>query len=257
MLKWKNTRESVRRKPDSGKTKKRMFVMNSDELQFRTATLGGFNKQDVLNYIEMILQEHSVKLEAAEKAREELVQERDTLKEEAALTGRTQEGLKRQVEALRERLEKMAQELDQTKQELEQEREGRENSELRVLELEERLSKAEPAAAAYESVKDRTAGIELEAHHRAKKVEEAAKEQVKATKEELERWIQTSRLEYDCLRGEVETAVSQAAKELDQVGERLQKLTSVFVGQDAALEKLLKEFQSSLGAKNAAGPGKK
>ena len=38
--------------------------MSATELQFRTSTFGGFQKQDVLNYIETANQEHREKLEA-------------------------------------------------------------------------------------------------------------------------------------------------------------------------------------------------
>ena len=41
--------------------------MSDAQLQFRTATFGGFQKQDVLNYIETANQEHKEKLESAQR----------------------------------------------------------------------------------------------------------------------------------------------------------------------------------------------
>ena len=41
--------------------------MSDTELQFRTSTFGGFQKQDVLNYIETSNQEHREKLEAVRR----------------------------------------------------------------------------------------------------------------------------------------------------------------------------------------------
>ena len=41
--------------------------MEAADIQFRTAALGGFSKQDVLDYIEKANQDHAAKVEGLQK----------------------------------------------------------------------------------------------------------------------------------------------------------------------------------------------
>jgi len=45
--------------------------MSAEEIQFRTATLGGFQKQDVLDYIERSSKDHGDKLAGLQRELEE------------------------------------------------------------------------------------------------------------------------------------------------------------------------------------------
>ena len=75
--------------------------MSDTELQFRTSTFGGFQKQDVLNYIETSNQEHREKLEAVR---------RELAEAEAAKAAQVEETaaiLKRIIQAIRVPLEKI------------------------------------------------------------------------------------------------------------------------------------------------------
>lgn len=218
-----------------------------EELQFRTAALGGFQKQDVMNYIELVGKEHAAKLETLEKERDEA---RERLAEQEARADEAEkdrESMTRQLMDLTNRLSAGDKALDEAKAEASREKAAREELEQKLSEFQARLEKAEHAAAAYESIKDRTAGIELEAHHRAMEVEAAAKEQVKATKLELEQWIYKVRAGYDRLRTDVDATVSHAAGELDRVRKSLEGLTGEFSERDSDLEQLLKTYQESLG----------
>ena len=58
--------------------------MNAAENQFRTAAFGGFQKQDVLTYIETTAREHAEKVEALEKELTQLRQGREELEKRAA-----------------------------------------------------------------------------------------------------------------------------------------------------------------------------
>ena len=51
--------------------------MSATELQFRTATFGGFQKQDVLSYIESSNQTHVEKLAQLQRERDELAGEKE------------------------------------------------------------------------------------------------------------------------------------------------------------------------------------
>ena len=155
--------------------------MSDTELQFRTSTFGGFQKQDVLNYIETSNQEHREKLEAVR---------RELAEAEAA--------------------------------------------------------KAGPAAAAYEKVKDRTAGIELEAHCRAQAVQAEAEERIRKTRAEVEQWLNRVQGNYGRLRADMDAAVSRACGELDQVRQTLEQISGELARQDEGLDKLTKSCCAEL-----------
>lgn len=220
--------------------------MNPVELQFRTATLGGFHKQDALDYIELMTREQAGRLETAERERDEAIRERMALEEQTTADQEAKAGLEQQLADRDKCLSEAEAALMKAQAALAQEQTRREGLEMQVLELEERLAKVEPAAEAYESVKDRTAGIELEAHHRAKLVELAAQEKIQGMKNELQQWIQTSKAEYSHLRAEIDATITRTAGELELIQGNLQGLSGVFVDQDLALEILVEQFQQTL-----------
>ena len=76
-------------------------------------------------------------------------------------------------------------------------------------------------------MKDRTAGIELEAHCRAQAVQAEAEERIRKTRAEVEQWLNRVQGNYGRLRADMDAAVSRACGELDQArqDEGLDKLT--------------------------------
>ena len=76
--------------------------MNETEVQFRTATVGGFQKQDVMIYIETASREHREKLEELQRQLDEAGAARASLEEELA-AARAQSGEQEQeLQRLRE-----------------------------------------------------------------------------------------------------------------------------------------------------------
>ena len=155
--------------------------MSDTELQFRTSTFGGFQKQDVLNYIETSNQEHREKLEAVRRELAEAEAAKAAQAEETAAAQAQTEAKEKELQALRGELAAAHKEAEERKleislleEELEKAKQRLADTEARLKESEEKLAKAGPAAEAYEKVKDRTAGIELEAHCRAQAVQAEA-----------------------------------------------------------------------------------
>ena len=66
--------------------------METAEIQFRTAALGGFVKQDVLDYIERANREHGAKLEQLQRELDQCREERDKYRD------RTESAERRSVE---------------------------------------------------------------------------------------------------------------------------------------------------------------
>ena len=205
---------------------------------FRSAALGGFNRQDVLDYLEKTSaenaqrqQELQQKLEAAEEERRQLSAKTTEQEEQLAI-------LRRDRDQLKEQLEQVQQALNSS-----QAREEAQEEALAALRQERdtfksRAEALEPDAAAYEAIKERTAGVELEAHCRAQNVLNQADAQAKELRRNMEQWIGRVELEYDALRSEVESTVSHAADKLEKAGKCLEQITALLADQDVALEAL-------------------
>ena len=213
--------------------------MSATELQFRTAALGGFQKQDVLSYIESSNQIHLEKLESVQRERDQLAQEMEEARRQAAdaqsRTGRLEHEnaeLKDELAKARQELEAMRQEYDQQKQALEA--------------MKVRLERAEPAAQAYEQVKDRTAGIELEAHCRAQEVQRLSEEKVRKTRTEVEQWLHKVKAGYDLLRADMDAAINRTGQELDKAYDILTQLSGNFAAQEEHLDKLTRNCVDEL-----------
>lgn len=223
--------------------------MSDAQLQFRTATFGGFQKQDVLNYIETANQEHKEKLESAQRERDEAVQALSGLKEEAAAAREeVQAGLQEQTR-LSEEVAKLREELEQVRAELVHKDEALDEAHRELEQVREKLARAEPAAQAYEKVKDRTAGMELEAHCRAQAVQAEAEERVKKVRIEVEQWLGKVQAGYERLRTDMDASVAHACGELDRVRTTLGHISEELGSQDGRLEQLAQACSEALGGR--------
>lgn len=212
--------------------------MSATELQFRTAAFGGFQKQDVLSYIESANQTHQEKLDQLQRERDELAREKEELAVQAGQARNQAEALAREKAELAIRLEAAHKEADGLREQLDQARTEAEETAARLTDVQARLAQAEPDAAAYQHIKDRAAGIELEAHCRAQEVRQQAEEKVRRAHTEVEQWLHKVQAGYDLLRSDMDGAVSRAGQELDKLRQLLDQLSSGFAGQDEHLRRL-------------------
>ena len=219
---------------------------------FRSAMFGGFNRQDVLTYLETTAQE-------AAKQQEELRQQLDAAREtadrqNAELTER-QERLNRlgqESEDLRAQLEQANIALSSCRTECSQKTEELETARREISELKARVAALEPDAAAYAAVKERTAGVELEAHRRAQAIQEEAEGQARQLRRQMEQWIQRVEREYDALRSQVESTVSHAADQLTKVEKSLEQVTALMEEREVTLESLAQAYADTDPAKVTA-----
>ena len=109
----------------------------------------------------------------------------------------------------------------------------------------EQVARLEPDAAAYAAVKDRSAGVELEAHRRAQGVLDQANSQARHLRQQMEQWMTRVGREYDALRTEVEATISHAADQLDKAGKCLEQVSALLSDQDVALEELSRAYDST------------
>lgn len=211
--------------------------MNENGFQFRTATFGGFQKQDVMNYLERSAKEHAEKLAALQK---ELAQEkldRDGETQRAA-------SLAERVSALEEENRRLASQLADKADQLRRTEEEREDLQALNDQLQDQLDKVLPAATAYEAVKDRTASIELEAHGRAQAIEREGRERAQKHQDQVKEWFARTRQAYERLRSDLAAASAQLAQELDRAGRSVQDLTSGLSDRDAALDAIQAQIEA-------------
>lgn len=213
--------------------------MSEKNFQLKGVLFGGFRRQDVLNCMEELNQEHERELE---QLREQLAKEeqarRDlerTVSEQGAQSTENQrlaqslEQSEAALRAARTELDRKSAQLCQLEQDCKQ--------------LREQVQKLRPDAEAYAQVKDRTAGIELDAHRRAQEIVRQAENRAAKLRGELEQWMTRLEQGYDLLRTDMDATVSHAANELERVQRSLEGVTSEFTAYDQRLDELVRTYR--------------
>lgn len=214
--------------------------MNEKGFQFRTAAFGGFRKEDVLAYLEQSAKAHAERVNTLQR---ELEQLRTTSAEDQ----KQNSGLSDEVTRLQEKLNQLTADLTVAttrKNELE----------LLTSQLQSEVETMRPAAEAYESIKERTAGIELEAHGRAQAIEEEGRQKVKALQDQVLRWFEKVCAAYERMRGDVDATMNHAIREMARTHQNFQDISGDFVTHDKALEELRKIMEDADVAKRPPEP---
>lgn len=199
--------------------------MPMDSYSFKSVPFGGFDKQDVVHYIE----------QASEKAaavQRELQEENHSLRTKNA-------SLEDQIEELQRQLEKLTDERDRLQSDLRAESAHRKKLEpLRPLEsetarLRDEVEKLRPDALAYAQFRERLGAIECEARKRAGDLEAASLAQLRQTvslfRTQYQSLMQTFESTASHVTGElrkVEVNLTQLPRAMDQAGAELDKLTA-------------------------------
>ena len=173
---------------------------------FKSVAFGGFDKQDVIHYIEQAARESAANLE-------KLQQERDSLQTEA-------ESLRSQVRELQTRLEVECSLREQAQSQLEEEQAARQELEAgrdEAQRLRAELEKLRPEAEAYAQFRDRVGDIECDAHKRAAELEAD-------TLAKLRRTVELFRSQYVTLMSTFESTASHVTAELRKVEVNLTQL---------------------------------
>ncbi len=209
--------------------------MDEHGFQFRTAAIGGFQKQDVMAYLERSAKEHAQRLAQLQKQLEEARTAR-TAGDEQRLA-ETQ-----RVSELEEENRKLTDDLAERETVLAKALAELEELRAKAAELETQVAKLTPAATAYEAVKERAANIELDAHSRAQAIERESREKVKKSEEQVRQWLARTKTAYEKLRGEMTDSLAQAVRGLEQTTQTLE-------GLDKELEAIESEIADADGVK--------
>ena len=223
--------------------------MSESQIQFRTAALGGFQKQDVLNFVEQSAREHAEEVAALRRELEEAGAAAKEAKDRAAALAGQVETLERDNARLQEALRQKEEERSAAAGERDRLAGERDSLAAEEEALRRRIAQLAPLAEAYEGVKDRTAGMELEAHGRAQTIEREAKERAKKTQDQLKDWMDKMEESYGRLRAELEETLAGAQGELQKAQEGLKGITGSLALHDEALKALRRQTETMDGPK--------
>lgn len=177
----------------------------SETLKLRTTAFGGFQRQDVVDYIEQSAREHAAQLNAL---RAELKQAQE------ALT--TLEGEKARADALSRRCDALSVRVDALSP-LEKEVES----------LRTQVEQYRPQAEAYRELKDRLAGIELDAQTRAAQLLHQAEEEAESKRREAQALLDRVMTEYSQLGTSADSAITDVICKLTDLRASLSNLTAL------------------------------
>ncbi len=196
-----------------------------ENYSFKSVAFGGFDKQDVVRYLE----------QASEKA---AAVQRELEAENAELRKQV-EDRREELDQLRAQVEELTAQRDELQEKLESEAAARANLEpLRALEQDVARLKAErdalkPDAEAYARFRERLGAIECEARNRADDLEEEAAAQTRRTLEEFRSRYSKLMSDFEAASGHVngelrkiEVTLSQLPRALDQTGAQLSELAA-------------------------------
>ena len=196
-----------------------------ESYSFKSVAFGGFDKQDVVRYLEQ-------SSEKAAAAQRELEAENEMLHRQAA-------DQMEELDRLRVQVEELTEQRDRLREKLETEAAVRADLEpLRALEQEAARLTAErdalkPDAEAYARFRERLGAIECEARKRADDLEEEAAAQTRRTVGEFRSQYQRLMSAFEStashVNGElrkIEVTLSQLPRALDQTGAELNELSS-------------------------------
>ena len=196
-----------------------------ENYSFKSVAFGGFDKQDVVRYLE----------QASEKA---AAVQRELEAENAELR-RQAEDRQEELDRLRAQVEELTAQRDGLREKLESETAARADLEpLRALEQDVARLTAErdalkPDAESYARFRERLGAIECEARNRADDLEEEAAAQTRRTLEEFRSRYSRLMSDFEAAAGHVngelrkiEVTLSQLPRALDQTGAELNELAA-------------------------------
>lgn len=187
---------------------------------FKTATFGGFDKQDVANYIERTAQESAEQISRLEQVRDGLQEENEALRRELA-----------EVRAQAEEASKRAEDLHTVLEQVQARADSLEKQQERMDILTARVAELEPEAESYRQFRDHIGDIECDARGRAAEMQRTANAKLRKSTAEFRERYQTLSAAFDTASSyitdelrKMEVSLSQLPRALDQMGAELQSL---------------------------------
>ena len=206
-----------------------------DNYPIKSVAFGGFDKQDVIRYIEQTAEQAAAAQKALQEENDSLRAEANALREEAAsLRAKLEETSARQTQLQSELAQETAARLDLEKlKPLEEE----------VNRLKQKADALRPDAEAYAQFREHIGAIECEARKRAADLEAA-------TAKQLQQTVDLFRAQYQVLMSTFETTASHVNSELRKVEVNLTQLPRAMDQSGAELNELAARLERSVKGEN-------
>ena len=201
---------------------------------FKSVTFGGFDKQDVIRYIEQSARE-------AAEIQERLQQENDGLRAQVQTLEERAAELERRAEEAESRCRGLEQQISQertARQALEQEKQVLEAEKAKLQTLADEAQRLRPEAESYAQFRDRVGDIECEAHKRAAALEAATVAQMRQASDAFQ-------TQYQALMSSFETTASHVTGELRKIEVTLAQLPRAMDQPGAELKELKEMLERS------------
>lgn len=199
-----------------------------EQYPIKSVTFGGFDKQDVIQYLEKQSRE-------AAAVQEQFQKESGDLKENIELLTGQLEDVQSEVESLQAECDRLKGENSRLKAALAQETAARQALE-RLKPLEEEVERLRPDAQAYAQFRERIGAIECEARKRADDLETATLAQLQKTVEQFQ-------VQYRSLVRTFESTAGHVTGELRKVEVNLSQLPRAMDPATAALNMLSAQLE--------------
>ena len=206
-----------------------------DNYPIKSVAFGGFDKQDVIRYIEQTAEQAAAAQKALQEENDSLRAEANALREEAAsLRAKLEETSARQTQLQSELAQETAARLDLEKlKPLEEE----------VNRLKQKVDALRPDAEAYAQFREHIGAIECEARKRAADLEAA-------TAKQLQQTVDLFRAQYQVLMSTFETTASHVNSELRKVEVNLTQLPRAMDQSGVELNELAARLERSVKGEN-------
>ncbi len=189
--------------------------MSVGEYRFR-GSMFGFNRQDVLKYIEAVHKEHAAQLQSLKEDLERERDQRSQVEEQGSLANEEAAAAGKDAQRCKEELEQALKELRQAQSQREDLRLRLQSAQEDLAALQEAADRMAPAAKAYEALKEKAAGIELDAHNRAQVIVKQGEEEAAEIRRRMADWLRQVESSYARLRSDVAATLSNASTQLER-----------------------------------------
>ncbi len=189
--------------------------MSVGEYRFR-GSMFGFNRQDVLKYIEVVHKDHAAQLQSLKADLERERDQRSQVEEQGSLANEEAVAAGQDAQRCKEELEQALKELRQTQSQREDLRLRLQSAQEDLAALQKAADRMAPAAKAYEALKEKAAGIELDAHNRAQVIVKQGEEEAAEIRRRMADWLRQVESSYARLRSDVAATLSNASTQLER-----------------------------------------
>lgn len=199
--------------------------MSVGEFRFRTSAFG-FHRQDVIHYIEAIHRDYAAQIQSLKKDLEREKGQRSQVEEQGSLATTEAAAAAKDAQRSKEDLAAAQKALEEAQRQREDLRLRLQAAQEDLAALQEAADRMAPAARAYETLKDKTAEIELDAHNRAQRIIQEGEKEAARTQERVDQWLTQVESSYARLCKDVSATFTHTVSELERTARSLDGVTA-------------------------------